>query len=363
MTAKRSGLGRLGAWLVAAACAAVLTAPSQAEPRRSQTRATLDDRLYEIALSSSTPDAYRKRLERLLKRREHERTRALKMRQGPRRGGALGPQGLGPAARLARMSVPDPALRRLLRGRGGEVRRADRAAVVVPPAALGENSDITVSQPGAADEAARQAVAANAGKAQASLPVAFGPEGTTFLEPVTVTLPYDAALVASQGLREADLKVHYWNARSQRWEDLPSTVDQAQKTVSAQTTHFSVYQVLAPGGGIGAAAADAGFGFKAAYAFPNPSRSGAAVTFRVQPGPADSITVRVYDVAGRKVHESYDFRSLGAFDDGNGLGQQFTYEHVWDVSGVGSGVYTYAVVARKAGERDIRKAGKVAVVK
>jgi hypothetical protein len=221
-----------------------------------------------------------------------------------------------------------------------------------------------VSQPDAAEEPPRQAVAANGGKAQASLPVAFGPEGTTFSEPVTITLPYDPVLVASQGLREADLKVHYWDPRSQRWEDLASTVDWAQRTVSAKTTHFSVYQVLGDGGGgIGVAAADAAFGFKAAYAFPNPVRGQGTVTIRAQPGLADSVTVRVYDVTGRKVHESSDFRSLGAFDDGNGQGQQFTYEHVWDVSGVGSGVYTYVVVARKAGEQDVRKTGKVAVVK
>ncbi len=363
MTAKRSRLAWTGLCLAAAACAVALAAPIQARPRRSAATAALDDRLYEIALSSSTPKIYQDRLKRLLKKHENQRLRVLKMRQRQNQGKGTRRRGFGPAARLSRMNVPDPALRRMLRGRGGEVRRADRAGVQVPANALSENSDITVSQPDAVDEAARQAVAANGGKAQASLPVAFGPEGTTFSEPVTITLPYDAVLVASQGLREEDLKVHYWNPRSQRWEDLPSTVDWAQKTVSAKTTHFSVYQVLGPGGGIGVAAADAAFGFKAAYAFPNPSRSGAAVTFRVQPGLADSVTVRVYDVAGRKVHESSDFRSLGSFDDGNGLGVQFTYEHVWDVSGVGSGVYTFSVTARKAGEQDIRKTGKAGVIR
>lgn len=359
MTAKRSRFSGIGLCLAAAACAA-LSAPVHAQ--RPET--ALDDRLYEIALSSSTPKVYQDRLKRLLKKRENQRARQLKAKQGRQRVRPGRRRGIGVAARLDRLPVPDPALKHLLSGHGGEVRRADRAAVSVPANALPQNLDITVSQPDAVDENARQTVAANGGKAQASLPVAFGPEGTTFSEPVTITLPYDPVLVASQGLREADLKVHYWNPRQQRWEDLPSTVDWVQRIVSAQTTHFSVYQVLGPGGaGIGVAAADASFGFKATYAFPNPVRGQGTATIRVQPGLADSVEVRVYDLSGRKVHSSSDFRSLGAFDDGNGLGQQFTYEHVWDVSGIGSGVYTYAVVARKAGEQDIRKTGKVGVVK
>ena len=87
------------------------------------------------------------------------------------------------------------------------------------------------------------------------------------------------------------------------------------------------------------------------------------VTIRVQPGLADALELNVYDLAGRRVHASSVFQDRGAFDDGNGLGPQFTYEHVWDVSGVGSGVYVYAVTARKAGQGDILKHGKVGVVK
>jgi hypothetical protein len=351
---------RVGLWAAVAACVAALAAPAHAAQR---VETVLDDRLYEIALSSSTPKVYQDRLKRLLKKRENQRLGQLKVTQWRQQSRPIQRRGIGVAARLERLPIPDPALKRILRSHGGEVRRADRAAVSVPANALPQNLDITISQPDAADVAARVAVAANAGKAQASLPVAFGPQGTIFLEPVTITLPYDPVLVASQGLREADLKVHYWNPRQQRWEDLPSTVDWALKTVSAKTTHFSVYQVLGPGGGIGVAAANATFGFKAAYAFPNPVRGQSTATIRVQPGLADSVEVRVYDLSGRKVHSSSDFRSLGAFDDGNGLGAQFTYEHVWDVSGIGSGVYTFAVVARKAGEQDIRKTGKLGVVK
>ena len=72
--------------------------------------------------------------------------------------------------------------------------------------------------------------------------------------------------------------------------------------------------------------------------------------------------MRVYDVAGRKVHSSSDFR-FGVLDDGNGKGAQNTYDHAWDVSGVGSGVYIYVITARRAGQTPIVKSGKAGVIK
>ena len=142
---------------------------------------------------------------------------------------------------------------------------------------------------------------------------------------------------------------------------MPSIVDTVAKVVRAQTTHFSAYQVGGLGG-IGVAALD-DFGLRDGYAFPNPSRDGSAVTFRLQPGSVDSIEVRVYDVAGRKLHSSSDFRFRGAFDDGNGKGAQNTYDHTWGVSGIASGVYTYIMTAKKAGQRDIHNSGKVGVIR
>ena len=178
---------------------------------------------------------------------------------------------------------------------------------------------------------------------------------------MTLTVPYDAALIASLGLREEDLKVYYWNPALQDWQAMPSVVDKANKKVHAQTSHFSAYQVGALGG-IGVAALD-DFGLRDGYAFPNPSRDGNAVTFRLQPGSVDSIEVRVYDVAGRKVHSSSDFRFRGAIDDGNGKGVQNTYDHVWGVTGIGSGVYSYIMTAKKAGQSDIHQSGKVGVIR
>jgi len=261
---------------------------------------------------------------------------------------------------------PGAAARDVLdRDEGGTVARSDKAGVTVPPGALADDLKITVSTLSAAGAALGRAmdqVAGAKGLAPAYAPVEYGPEGTRFTVPVTLVQPYDPRLVAAQGLSEDGLKIHYWNPLKSDWEPLDSVVDKAAHTVTAKTPHFSLYQVLgSTGAGYGVLAADASFGLKAAYAFPNPVHGG-AVTLRIQPGLADAVSVRVYDVSGRKVHDSSGF-SLSTLDDGNGLGAQFTYDHVWDVSGAGSGVYTYVITATKAGQADIHKTGRIGVAK
>ena len=245
---------------------------------------------------------------------------------------------------------------------GASVSRDDGSGVRVPKGALDADLEITVEKGDEnVDKEPKEAKRRELKVTAVSDEVQYGPEGTTFNAPVTLTIPYDANLIASQGLREDDLKVYYWSPTLMEWQAMPSTVDKRSKTVNALTNHFSAYQVGALGG-IGVAAVD-DFGLRDGYAFPNPSRNGSAVTFRMQPGSADSIEVRVYDLSGRKVHSSTDFRFLGAVDAGNGKGAQNTYDHVWNVPGVGSGVYTFVMTAKKAGAADVRKTGKVGVIK
>ncbi|MDX6770663.1 MAG: Ig-like domain-containing protein [Elusimicrobiota bacterium] len=261
-------------------------------------------------------------------------------------------------------SSVEPAKRLVDHKDGAKVERDDGAGVNVPKGALSADLEITVDKADEnEDKEHKDAKRAEKKVAAVSEEVQYGPEGTAFSVPVTLTIPYDAALVASQGIKEDELKVYYWNPSLKDWQAMPSVVDKANKTVNAQTTHFSAYQVQGPGGGgIGVAAVD-DFSLRDAYVFPNPSRNGSAVTFRIQPGRADSVEVRVYDLAGRRVHSSSDFRFLGAIDDGNGKGAQNTYDHVWGVSGVGSGVYYFVITAKRAGESEIRKTGKVAVIR
>ncbi len=257
----------------------------------------------------------------------------------------------------------EPARRVVDAQDGAKVERADGASVTVPKGALTDDLEITVDRGDENQDKDQKAAKRQERRlAPVSEEVQYGPEGTNFNAAVTLTVPYDGNLAASQAVREDELKIYYWNPTLKDWQALTSTVDKQNKTVSAQTIHFSAYQVQGPGAGIGVAAAIDEFSLRDGYAFPNPSRDGAAVTFRIQPGRADSVEVRVYDVAGLKVHSSSDFR-FSVLDDGNGKGNQNTYDHVWDVSGISSGVYTFVITAKKSGQSDIRKSGKAGIIK
>ncbi len=252
---------------------------------------------------------------------------------------------------------------------GGTVARSDKAGVAIPPGALPDDLKITVSTMSSASAAQADSmgrVAGGKGMAPASAPVEYGPEGTQFATPVTITVPYDAGMVAASGMSEDSLKVNYWNKDKGDWETLESTVDKTARTVTAKTPHFSLYQVLGSTGTgtiVPLAIADPTFTFHDAYAFPNPVRGTSVVTIRMQTGLADSVEVHAYDVTGRRVYSSSNFTLNPALDDGNGKGAQYTYDNVWDISGVGSGVYTYVLTAKKAGASDIHKSGRIGVVK
>lgn len=240
---------------------------------------------------------------------------------------------------------------------GGNIQSPSQAAVSVPAGALSTAAVVTMARDHNSYSSARAAALTASSLGAGGEAVSFGPEGTQFAHPVTLVLPYDPALVPDGKL--GDLAIHYYDPASKSWTPLVTTADPIRHVVTAQTTHFSLYQPL--GHGIGVAAADATFGLKAAYAFPNPVHSG-AVTIRIQPGLADTVSVRVYDLSGRKVHDSSNF-TQNTVDDGNGLGAQFTYDHTWDINGVGSGVYTFVITAKKAGQSDIHKTGKIGVSK
>ncbi|OGS40808.1 MAG: hypothetical protein A2506_05940 [Elusimicrobia bacterium RIFOXYD12_FULL_66_9] len=232
------------------------------------------------------------------------------------------------------------------------------AGVIVPAGALSTATVVTMARDRVSHGGDRAAALTATGLGAGGEAMSFGPEGTHFERAVTLELPYDPALVPAGKLGK--LAIHYFDPVTKNWTALLTTTDEVRHVLSAQTNHFSLYQPL--GHGIGVLAADATFGFKAVYAFPNPARGG-AVTIRIQPGLADSVAVRIYTTSGLKVHESSDFSLNPNLDDGNGLGAQYTYDHVWNVSGVGSGVYTYAVTVKRAGQSDIHKTGRVGVIK
>ncbi|MDP3541634.1 MAG: IPT/TIG domain-containing protein [Elusimicrobiota bacterium] len=237
---------------------------------------------------------------------------------------------------------------------GGRIDTPAKAAVEIPPNAMEQDTAITLKR--IRSDGLRASAAEEIKMRPAGEPIEFGPPGTRFATPVTIELPYDPALTGD----ETKIAVHYYNPLRREWEALPSVVDRARKVVTAKTDHFSIYQPL---GLAPTTVAQDEFYFRDAYAFPNPSRGGALVTFRIQPGLAETVELRVYDLSGRRIHSSSDFTFRGAIDDGNGKGAQNTYDHVWNVSGVGSGVYNFVIKASQRGHKPITKNGKVGVIR
>jgi hypothetical protein len=154
--------------------------------------------------------------------------------------------------------------------------------------------------------------------------VQFGPEGTRFVKPVTVELPFDRSL-SPDATAQAALAVHYWNPRTNDWEALPSVVDAAAGLVRAQTDHFSLYQVLS--GGVITVQAAASDTVATVQVACNPLRPGCS-PMKFANLPVNT-RLRIYTLVGTLVSE------LGT--DGNGLA-------IWDGTNqngasVASGVY------------------------
>ena len=179
----------------------------------------------------------------------------------------------------------------------------------------------------------------------------FGPHGETFDAPVTISLPYDAALLPA-GADESSLQVAYWNAATGDWEPLPSLVSKADKTVSAETSHFSVYQAVFGAAPAAAPPAAAAFSVGEAYVFPNPAVGGARPVLRVEASGGEKLQVKVYSAAGRLAREEAVVGAPGAGG---------AYELALGGE-LPSGVYYYLAEVSGGGQK-VKKTGKFAVVR
>ena len=251
---------------------------------------------------------------------------------------------------------------------GGKVHRPDKTGVGLPAGALLHDLQISVSSVTAKNLPQLDLMAhaaQTAGLTPAYAPVDFGPEGTVFQTSATLTLPYDPALLAQAGLEDDDLKIRWWNSQEGVWQDLESSVDKTNHLVTARTGHFSLYQVLAgtsstksllPQG------APTAFQFVDLYAFPNPAKGAQYPDIRVQVGLADSVDIHIYDISGRLI-KTTTVNNPVQLDDGNGKGLQYTFDYLWNTGNVGSGVYIYVITAHKAGQSNISRTKKLAVIR
>ncbi len=102
---------------------------------------------------------------------------------------------------------------------------------------------------------------------------------------------------------------------------------------------------------------DPTFKLNEAYAYPNPAYNGSRPTIHIECGIADSVEIRIYDVAGELLHD----RRI----DGPPviINNMYAYEYTWDSGGQASGVYVYVVLAKKAGDNPIKIMKKLALIK
>ncbi len=66
---------------------------------------------------------------------------------------------------------------------------------------------------------------------------------------VTITIPYVESDVTALGGDESNLVLAIWSEEKQQWDPLATTVDTTNNTVSAITTHFSIFAQIVPVGG------------------------------------------------------------------------------------------------------------------
>jgi len=260
--------------------------------------------------------------------------------------------------------------RRMPRRDGGRFEHPKRACFDAPAGAFKEDNDFYVlSVEGDLPEReARKADSARAGKFERrGYAYEFGPEGTAFDKPVTISLPYDAEEKSPE-----NLAVAYWNETAGSWEILPSRRDAAGRLVKADVPHFSQYQVVfasyavssvevvkkirvSEDGDTSILTSSLEFKLGEVYVYPNPAKGGKVPVFHIEVGKADTVKIRVFTVAGQLAHEA----TLSGAPQA--IGSAYAYEYTW-AGRIASGVYYYTIEAGNGG-RKIRTKGKFAVIR
>ncbi len=204
-------------------------------------------------------------------------------------------------------------------GSGGGVVTDDEtgASVLIPEGALDSDVDIEVGTFSEVPE----------GADLAGLMIYLGPAGTTFNEPVEVTVSYDPDNLPD-GVAEEDLVLLRFDEADGAWEELPSTVDTDEKTVTGLTTRFSGF---AAGRSLVPTRTDhTGSNVPEAVAlhqnYPNPFNPVTSLSFDLVESGMARLTI--HDVLGRHVATLAD-----------GDLQAGRHQVSWDASRYASGVY------------------------
>ena len=187
---------------------------------------------------------------------------------------------------------------------------------------------------------------------------AFGSDSgnkiSEFNQYVKITLPYpdtnNSGYVNNTSIRANTLKLCYLDTKLNKWVIMQnSTIDTAQKTVTAEVGHFSTFAIFSV-----APTLDA----NEIIAYPNPCRTAIdpIVTFGKIPLALGDVKILIFNVAGELV------KTLSEGNGVNSLGTEKVGK--WDATNdsnekIASGVYIYLV--KSAGSK--QRTGKIAILR
>ena len=121
---------------------------------------------------------------------------------------------------------------------GGVIEIADAVVMTVPAGAVGSDITFTMADAGS-DHDAMVSV-----RALGSAGYSIGPAGTTFDEPVVLTLHYDEADLG--GISESAIIIYTDDGAG--WTALPTEVDEVGNIATAEIYHLSDFVVTLPAG-------------------------------------------------------------------------------------------------------------------
>lgn len=125
---------------------------------------------------------------------------------------------------MALMQMEDFAYSQLVPASTGGTLQFGEFTFYVPPGSLNEDTIISITQ-----------------TSDSYIQMDFGPDGTQFDPPATMTVSYATANL--RNLKPSNLSVSWFNTATNQWVNIGGTVDQNAKTVSASVAHFTRYSL------------------------------------------------------------------------------------------------------------------------
>ncbi len=114
------------------------------------------------------------------------------------------------------------------------------ASVSIPEGAVGADTLLYIGEQPLPEPPSPYAVPP--GIARIAVAHEFGPDGITFDEPATISLPYRHEQI--DGLREESLGIFLYDPGEQEWREVSgATLDTVANELTFQTTHFSIYGI------------------------------------------------------------------------------------------------------------------------